>query len=164
MCAVPSPTLLYSVVSASSTVGVKGLGTESTWCRLNRSANTKVVPAAPEPHADAAPGPRQVRAEEHFGFKVAPIFRGGTCVGWGATCGRHHNESDRPGTQCKKALSFGEVAIPEAEARLRVLQWCALGLTIPNGPRARAEHLAINARTLAVWSEEEIDTALREHM
>ena len=81
--------------------------------------------------------PRQARGGGWGPFAVAPVFRNGVHVAWGATCGRHHNARDR--TVCKRQLAMG--LLSDAECRARLKRWLLLGLDIPAGELSRTRHM-----------------------
>jgi hypothetical protein len=107
------------------------------------------LPAVPAPPAE--PRRPRLRRGVAFGpFAIATVSLHGEIIGYGATCGRHLNARDKPGTQCKIQLPFGKVnPLSHAECRARVKEWCLRGLGIPAGdPAARDIHLSFRPRDL----------------
>lgn len=123
-------------------------------------------PAPVVPSRRAAPsyeGFRETRQLSWGIFKLAPVFSKGNQIGWGATCGRHHNWSDVRETTCKVQLVFGTVnPISNDECRWRVKMWCFAGLDIEDGsPTGRTEHLGMKARTVGLTrTEDQLDEML----
>jgi hypothetical protein len=102
--------------------------------------------------------PRQARGGGWGPFAVAPVFRNGVHVAWGATCGRHHNARDR--AACSRQLAKG--LLSDAECRARLKRWLLLGLDIPAGELSRTRHMeACSLRRLDPGGDEaQLDSEL----
>lgn len=105
--------------------------------------------------------PRQARGHDWGPFKIAPIFSKGVHTGFGATCGKHHNEGDTPATRCKTHLVFGTAnnRLSHDECRARVKLWCLRGRQIPETESmGRDWHLSLKPRFLDIdMTEAEMD-------
>ena len=111
---------------------------------------------------DNDPSTRQTR-KIPFGLPgqaIAPVYKTlpdktKVQIGWGATCGRHRNRTDK--TCCKKQMPFGNLS--DAECRCRIKMWLIEGLTevASCSPTARNDHLKINPRKLKLVPEAELD-------
>ncbi|CAK0835736.1 unnamed protein product [Prorocentrum cordatum] len=79
------------------------------------------------------------------------VWSKGACVGWGATCGLHSNDSDKPDLKCKTRIDFGVGGLSPEECQLRLKRWLIAGLAIEDvgNPAARADHLGLKARSFA---------------
>ena len=82
-------------------------------------------------------------------------------MGWGATCGLHHDSGSSSNTPCKKALHMGQRLTSE-ECRVRVKMWLLAGMTIAFDDLAwRHTHAhAVDPRRLDLMSEQECDFQL----
>ena len=108
--------------------------------------------------------PRAARGEtwsvNGIDFQIAPIYRKGEHIGFGALCGQHQNLGDAPHADCKKQLVFGvgDGRLLPQVCRLRVMQWCLMGFEIDPGlDDARKRHVAIDARRLHLWDDARIE-------
>ena len=119
----------------------------------------EIVAAADVPgDGDGAPppprAPRGARGQkwpnDRSPWSIAPIFLSGIFSGYGATCGCHGDPEIR--TACKKACM-----VASDEGRMRVKKWLLVGRDIAAAD-GRAEHIAVNARDLALpATEAELD-------
>lgn len=109
--------------------------------------------------------PRQRRGQAWGPFQIAPIMSHGLQVGWGATCNRHVDLDDRPGTRCKIQLPYGKAApLADAECRMKVKYWCIVGLEpeIAVAAQPRKEHLKRRPRFLVpTMTEAQMDDFVR---
>jgi hypothetical protein len=104
-----------------------------------------VPPLPPRPDSDGSDhGPRAVRGSAWGPWAIAPVFRAGVQVAWGATCAQHHNSRlDR--TVCKKQMVQGTMSDQECQIRLKM--WLLAGTRI-EFERAPTEALPTPSRTL----------------
>ena len=99
-------------------------------------------------------------------FSIAQVYSNGAHIGWGATCGQHVDETS--GTlQCKKQLSMGTGRkMSSADAQSRIKLWLLEGCSIPYNLKkgspvgSRSQHVRIDARTLPVLSDQELERRL----
>jgi hypothetical protein len=98
-------------------------------------------------------GPRHARAEGWGAFTIARVFLGGRQVGWGATCGLHHDRGGSAHLQCKKQVR--SLALSDDELVLRLKRWLVAGFHDegwhPHTQRTR--HVAMGGVSLAEFSE-----------
>jgi hypothetical protein len=68
------------------------------------------------------------------GFSLAPVYRAGVQVGYGAKCGRHRNIGEIHGdVECKKSVTFGAAELTEATCILRLKRWLVSAYTCESG-------------------------------
>lgn len=111
-----------------------------------------VAPAAalpPPPPAPVAVRPRRqvvapgVRSQVWGEFQISEVYNGGQLIGFGATCGRHNDPTDKAGMQCKKQITFGTRGPLTADELVRRLNtWLLCGYSIPNEVNERSLVLA----------------------
>ena len=109
--------------------------------------------------ASRAPGPRNPRAFSWGPFSVGGIYRTGVQVGWFATCGKHLDEDDPPGTICRKQLYYEGYGytLGDEECLRRVKLWLLNGLDVgSDAVRARWQHMQIRPRKLELLSADAI--------
>lgn len=85
-------------------------------------------------------------------FQIAPIHAGGSseATGWGAICGLHW-DPDRPGLQCKKAMSNS--GLSDAECQLRLKRWLVAGIDSSHwGSNKREAHVSLGGVQLAQFA------------
>jgi len=106
---------------------------------------------------------KQKRSLNWYPWNVAPVHSlvlGGIQTGWGATCGCHINDDDKPGTTCKKQLAYtsrGET-LDDKTCELLVKQWLLEGTSIdPVDADARSQHLKIEPRKMVRMTESELE-------
>ncbi len=88
---------------------------------------------------------------------MAPVYRHGECIGWGATCGRHRDGLAR--LQCKKQLAFSGFSAEELKGKLK--KWLLAGLDIDrDGAHSRTTHMLVNPRDLLLEADEDLDALL----
>ena len=157
-----------STTAASSSAPPPGASANVAPAAADNSAAVLAQPAADNAAAvlvqascegGAAEGaPRQARGGGWGPFAVAPVFRNGVHVAWGATCGRHHNARDR--AACSRQLAKG--LLSDAECRARLKRWLLLGLDIPAGELSRTRHMeACSLRRLDPGGDEaQLDSEL----
>eukprot|EP00971_Amphidinium_carterae_P077096 1522822-Amphidinium_carterae.1 len=104
-------------------------------------------------------GSRLENASERWGpFLISKIRRAGAVTGLGASCLRHHNVGDKASNCCQKALDYGRRdPLTEAQAKLCLKRWLYRGRDITDGPRARTDHISVDARKLLNGSETEAE-------
>jgi len=97
----------------------------------------------PPPPAQAGPGrvPRGVPWDRHRKFWIARTHRGGQFQAVTVTCLAHTADDLR----CNKSFTPGRL-FTEAEATIRIKEWCARGLDIPDQPGGKVIHMDINPR------------------
>ena len=120
---------------------------------------------APQGHDEAVgPSLKRYRRSDIWGpFQIAPIFSSAAGhIGWGARYGRRRNARDASGTVCKKQLMMGtgDSVVASEECELMVRRWCAEGVLVGPGPRARTDHVHMNPRHLPVMSKGDMDAML----
>ena len=102
---------------------------------------------------DAEGDLREHRATRWGCFAFAEVWRGGTHVGSGATCGRHENAKGKP-SQCKKQIVFGKGSnCRTGEQLIKGLKlWLLEGYRVDGKSKtARSDHVKSgNVRTLAL--------------
>ncbi len=124
----------------------------------SQAASSSAVPAA-------ARAPPMGRAFAWGPFSIAKIFSGGTHVGYGATCGRHHDMEKSIATPCKKAVTFGKAAqLSEAECILRLKRWLVAGMEQEAqwGEEKRTEHVRLGGLGLAEFADGPDEASLEE--
>ena len=86
----------------------------------------------------AVPLPRTARGEPFAGgrFVLAEVFSNGRLSAWTATCKIHDL-----GERCNQSLTIGDNMSP-GDAKRRIMLWCLKGLSIPNTPEARSQHMS----------------------
>ena len=81
-------------------------------------------------------------------------------IGWGATCGRHHNDATDE-TVCKKQVPYKDrhgYQVSDDDCRRMAKHWLVQGLMLEEtaeGPRSA--HLSINPRGLDSVAEDTLD-------
>ena len=106
--------------------------------------------------ADGVPGLRVRpgdRSLEHHGLAtIAEVRSRGVLVGFGITCRRHSDASDRPGIVCKKQLLLGNPSMSHVEAKLRLKRWYVVGTQARAETwcpeKARSSHLGFGGQRL----------------
>jgi hypothetical protein len=111
------------------------------------SSSASAAPVAPAmPVRRPANGPRESESEPWGPFSLAPLKRqvDGVKVqfGWGATCRRHTDLTDKPGTVCQKQVTDLSGALTLTECKRLVKCWLLLGEGIDNSlSDARTQHV-----------------------
>lgn len=91
-------------------------------------------------------GAKESRKLEWGMWSLSPLHPGPTkaFVGWGANCGCHKNDDDRPSTRCQTSLRSGHGGLSADEARLAMKKWLLLGAYIDaDAPDARRQHMKL---------------------
>ena len=94
---------------------------------------------------------------------LAPIkTSAGVYVGWGATCGRHHDAGDSAAAVCKKQLRYSKNT--EVETKRLVKSWCLMGFDIPTDePMGKWSHIqGINRFEIPLLTDAELEARRRE--
>lgn len=96
-------------------------------------------------------------------YSLATVVSKGIHIGWGASCGLHHN-AENPDTECKRQLSHGKRApMSDLECRSRLKAWLLMGKDIPPGPYSREQHMLILPREIEpVPDEADLDRQASE--
>ncbi|CAK0797216.1 unnamed protein product, partial [Prorocentrum cordatum] len=108
-------------------------------------------------------GDARAAASEPWGiWSIAPVRPGGVQVGWGVTCGKHHNVGED--MVCKRRVDYGaKDPMSDSEIRRRLKQWLILGCAIDDDQDdARAQHMAIMPKEIyPLPLEEDLDETAR---
>ena len=136
-----------------------GLGPPARSTEVERETGS-AMPSEPALGPLAAPRPKvrhNVRRASVWGtnpsFQIAPIHAAGSKepTGWGAICGRH-TDTNRPGLQCKKAMS--KSGLSDAECQLRLKRWLVSGLDATSwGSNKRDCHVSMGGIQLAQFAD-----------
>ena len=127
------------------------------------SSSTAAVVARP-PARKAAEALRQnIRRASAWGerpvFQIAPIYAGGVHIGWGATCGRHHNDTGKA-LPCRKTINSGsgQSRLTDSECILRLKRWLVAGLSDAGwGNQKRTHHVSQGG-----WQLEQFKTGMTD--
>lgn len=112
------------------------------------AAPAALAPAAPP---TARPLERYLRGEPWGAqgrFVLAPVYARGVLTACTATCRLHVAD----GKRCNQSLSLG-VSFTYAQAEHRIKQWLVAGLSIPDVPGGKDEHMRVRPRR---WADAEL--------
>ena len=142
-------------------------GSDSDGSQSIASIYDEPPPPPPPPPSD---GPQRLRQPRSFAwgpFKIAKVFLHHRHAGWGATCGRHHNDAGAH-TQCKKQLVFGRARpLSDSQCIIGLKKWLILGFFLdPNETRQRTLHVSFDARAEALQGTRgrDLDQELQDAM
>ena len=123
--------------------------------RLQEDVAEVAALARPEPHVVRVPagGRMDMRGK----LTLSAVHKNGVQIGWGANCGMCHSDVVR--AACKKQLPYGgrrSLLLNDDQCRRKLKKW----LTLHVEAASREEHVAMDARSLPLESEEALDATL----
>ena len=126
--------------------------------------------AVPEAEVEEAepplhqPPPREPRVaagermDRRGKLTLSAVYKNGQQIGWGANCGVCQSLTIR--SACKKQLPYGgkrSRELTDNECRLKLKKWLTMCVESPD----REAHVGIDARSLALEDEAELDQTIR---
>ena len=127
------------------------------------ASEDEVAPESEDEVHHAMPGDNVVW--RHGKFFISVVSRGGGQIGWGATCGHHHDPL-RPHLSCKTSITYAKDGSLTDENMIKGLKrWLLYGLAIPRKGKGKGkgkdplqdtkgEHMKIKARDCALMPDE----------
>ena len=112
-------------------------GPSSSISKGSSSSSSGALPAPPPPPPPVLPagagvrpkggGVRPNRSIAWGPFTYASVWCNGIQIGWGATCGMHHNPDDGEDDTCKKMITYGKQELSDQACILQLKRWLHRG-------------------------------------